>query len=58
LLLDGLREIFVEAAGYSVKPSPVVGEWLKHHGITVATNPDLLARKTKLLRKPNGLRST
>jgi len=42
-------------SGDSVKPAPVIGERLEDDGIAVAPDPDLFARKPKLLWKPNGL---
>jgi hypothetical protein len=57
LLLNGLDEIAIELFGDRIEPLPVVDEWLENDGVSVTTDPNLLALESEVFRKPNRLRS-
>ena len=57
LVLGGPNEIFVEPSCNRVQPTPIVGNRLKNHGITVTPNSDLLASKAKVFWQSDRLRS-
>ena len=48
LLFRGPNEIFVELARERVQPTPIVGNRLKNHRISMSANSDLLASKAEI----------